>query len=93
MDVLLEIDQTVLNSVFERLLELLIKLFHEIEPLLLDVLFASQEQLLVNGEELLPDNLEVINESFLLQLELSLLLLHELLKLVKGTLLDLGEDR
>ena len=92
MDVLLEIDQTVLDSVLEGLLKLLVQLLHKFEPLLLDVLLTGQEQLLVNGEELLPDNLKVINKGLLLQLQLRLLLLHELLELVESSLLDLGQD-
>jgi hypothetical protein len=61
---------------------LLVQLLEEVEPLGLNVLFASEEELFVGRYELLSDNLEVVLKSLLLQLEMRLLLVHELLKFV-----------
>ena len=93
MHMLLEVDQRVLNSVFERFLELFIELFHEFEPLLLDLLLAREEELLINCEELGSDHFEVVLEGHLFDLELGLLGRHELRKFVQRSLLDLSQDR
>lgn len=82
MDVLLEVNQTVFNCSLEGFGELLVQLLEEVEPLGLNVLFASEEELFVGRYELLADNLEVVLKSLLLQLEMRLLLVHELLKFV-----------
>jgi hypothetical protein len=92
MNVLLEVYKTVFNSGFQRLGQLFVKFFEEVKPLGLDMLLAGKEELLVGGDELTPDYLEVVFESFLLELEVRLLLVHELLKFVKLALLDVGQD-
>ena len=89
---LLEINKRVLNSVLKRFLKLLVKLFHKFEPFTLNLLFAGEEKLLVNGEKFNSDHFEVFLENFLLQLKLGFLLSHELAKFIQSTLLDLSED-
>ena len=88
MNMLLEVDQTILYCSLERFGELLVKFFEEVEPLGLNVLLACQEQLLVGGDELRSDNLEIVLKCLLLQLQMGLLLVHELLKFVQLSLLD-----
>lgn len=68
MNVLLEVNQTVFDRGLERFRELLVELFEEVEPLGLDVLLAGKEELLVGGDELRSDNLEVVLKCLLLQL-------------------------
>lgn len=92
VNVLLEVNQTVFNCSLERFGELLVQLLEEVEPLGLNVFFASEEELFVGGYELLSDNLEVVLKSLLLQLEMRLLLVHELLKFVQLTLLNVGQN-
>ena len=68
VNVLLEVNQTVFDRGLERFRELLVELFEEVEPLGLDVLLAGKEKLLVGGDELRSDNLEVVLKCLLLQL-------------------------
>ncbi len=58
----------------------------------MDLLFASQEQFLVNSKQLRPYNFEVLFKSLLFQQQFFLLLSHELMQLVQLALLDLSED-
>lgn len=92
MDVLLEIYETVLYSSFKRLCKLFVEFFQEIKPLSLDMLLAGQEELFVSSDKLASDDLEVVFECLLLKLHVRLLLVHELLKFVKLTLLDVCQD-
>jgi hypothetical protein len=93
MDMFLEVNQTIFYRIFKRLLKLLVKLLHVFKPLLLNVLPASKEQLLVNGEEFMSDDVKVLNKGFLLKFQLSFLLLHELFQLVQSSLLDFSQNR
>ena len=68
VNVFLEVNQTVYDRGLERFRELLVELFEEVEPLGLDVLLAGKEKLLVGGDELRSDNLEVVLKCLLLQL-------------------------
>jgi hypothetical protein len=92
MDMLLEVNETVLDRILKRLLQLLVQFFQVVKPLRFDLLLASKEQGFVNGKQLSPDDFEVLLEQILFFREFAFLLVHKLLEFVELSFLDLGED-
>lgn len=81
--VLLEINQTVFDCRLQTLLKHFVQFLKVVKPFDLNLLFASEEQFLVNSEQLSPDDFEVLFEGLLLKQQLLLLLSHKLVQFVQ----------